>query len=166
MTQQRICIAKITTAHGIRGLVKMHVYSDDPQLAQGALYTTEHGTDTLNITLKNATAKHWLASIDGVTDRNQSELLRGTKLYIDQTALPDTNDGEFYQHELIGLEARNQDNILVGSVIDVTNFGASDLLEIQPTNGEESFYLPFTDDTVPEINKDHLIIIIPEGLLG
>ena len=160
----RICIAKITTAHGIRGLVKMHVYADDIALANGVLFTDKTGNDTLTVTLKNATAKHWLAEIEGVTDRNQSELLRGTKLYIERDVLPDTDDGEFYINDLIGLSAVDENGGNVGKIIDVANFGAGDLLEIKPDTAE-SFYLPFNDNTIIEITENNVIVDIPEGLL-
>lgn len=161
---KRICIAKIATAHGIRGLVKLHVFADDKALVNGALYTSETGDDTLSITLKNATSKHWLAEVDGIQDRNEAEALRGTLLYIDRDVLPTAGDGEFYISDLIDLPVVDVDGNAIGTIIDVANFGAGDLLEIKPTLGE-SFYLPFNDDTVPEIREEHVVIAIPEGLL-
>ncbi len=164
MASNRICIAKITTAHGIRGLVKMHVYSDDISLVNGTLYTSESGSESLTITLKNATSKHWLAEIEGVTDRNQSEILRGTMLYIERESLPNTNKNEFYISDLIGLPAINVNGDVIGKIIDVANFGAGDLLEIKPLN-TESFYLPFNDDTILEVSENSTTIELPKGLL-
>lgn len=161
---KRLCIAKIATAHGIRGLVKLHVFADDKALVNGALYTEETGDGTLNITLKNATSKHWLAEVEGVKDRNEAEALRGTLLYIDRDVLPQANDGEFYVSDLIDLEAIDGDGRTVGKIIAVENFGAGDLLEIKPAIGD-SFYLPFNDNTVPEIHEKHIVVSIPEGLL-
>ena len=161
---QRICIAKIATAHGIKGLVKLHVYADDPTLANGILFTSESGDKTLSLKLKNQTAKHWLAEVEGITDRNESEKLRGIELYIDHSELPEPDPDEFYIANLIGLPCIDKENKNIGKVIAVENFGASDLLEIQP-DGQESFYLPFTDETVLDITETTVTIEIPEGLL-
>jgi 16S rRNA processing protein RimM len=161
--KDRICVAKIATAHGIKGLVKLHVFVDNIDLVSGDLFTSDNGSDTLNITLKNATAKHWLAKIEGITDRTEAEKLRGTELYIDKSALPEADEGEFYFSDLIGLPAVNEDGSEVGKIISTDNFGAGDLLEIQPAGGE-SFYLPVTDETVLEILDDKIIVCIPEGL--
>ena len=161
---QRICVAKIATAHGIKGLVKLHVFVENIDLASGDLFTGEHGHDTLKIKLKNATAKHWLAEIKGVTDRSEAEKLRGTKLYIDKSALPETEDDEFYFSDLIGLPAMDEDGKEVGKIISTDNFGAGDLLEIQPSGGE-SFYLPVTDDNVLAITDTNVVVAIPEGLI-
>lgn len=162
---KRTCIAKIATAHGIRGLVKLHVFADDTSLAVGNLFTSETGDATLHITLKNATAKHWLAEVGGVKDRTQAEALRGTELYIPQDALPEPEEGEFYISDLIGLSCVDAHGGAIGEVIAVENYGASDLLEIAPISGAETFYLPFNDDTILDIQDDKIMVEIPEGLL-
>lgn len=164
MTDKRICVAKITTAHGIKGLVKLHVYADDIALIKGDLFTSETGNKTLKITPKNATAKHWLAAVDGITERNGAEALRGTSLYIEQTALPEIGDDEFYYADLIGLPAIDENGKEIGEIIAVENFGASDLLDIKP-KGKPSFYLPVSEETLLEIQDDKVLIVIPEGLL-
>ncbi len=165
---KRICIAKIATAHGIKGLVKLHVFADDAQLANGTLFTGESGNKSLSLKLKNATAKHWLAEVEGITDRTEAEKLRGTELYIDKSNLPTPDKDEFYIADLIGMMCFDSDNKEVGKVIAAQNFGAGDLLEIQPATNfseDESFYLPFNDDTILDITDNKITIQIPEGLL-
>ena len=164
---QRICVAKIATAHGIKGLVKLHVFVENTDLLNSDLFTAETGNKTLKIKLKNATAKHWLAEIDGVTDRTEAEKLRGTNFYINKDTLPEPNEGEVYINDLIGLPCIDEDETTIGKVIAFQNFGAGDLLDIQPSSnigGGDSFYLPMTDDTVLDIQEDKIIVAIPEGL--
>jgi len=161
---KRLCVAKIATAHGVRGLVKLHVFAENVDLLNGKLFTGEHGDKTLTLHLKNATAKHWLAEIEGIKDRNDAEKLRGTNLYIDKDALPAPDDGEFYFADLIGLPCFTKEDQKIGKVIAVENYGAGDLLEIQPT-GSESFYLPFNDENIQEVLDDKIMMSIPEGLM-
>lgn len=161
---KRLCIAKIATAHGVKGLVKLHVFAENLDLFKGRLFTSEDDDKTINLKLKNATAKHWLAEVEGITDRNQSETLRGTEIFVNQSDLPEPDDGEFYFADLIGLVCFDKDNKEIGKVIAVENFGAGDLLDIQPA-GAESFYMPFNDETILEVLDDKIIIQIPEGLL-
>lgn len=144
--------------------MKLHVFVENIDLLNGTLFTGESGDKTLSLKLKNATAKHWLAEIENITDRTQAEKLRGTTLYINEDTLPETEEDEFYIFDLIGLSCVDENKKEIGTVIAVENFGASDLLEIKPNN-EESFYLPFTDDTVLEILDDEIIVQIPEGLI-
>lgn len=161
----RICIGEIATAHGVKGLIKVRVFAEDETLLNGTVYTSEDGSDTICIQLKNSMNTHWLAQVEGISDRTAAEALRGTKLYIDKEALPEPDEDEFYYDDLIGLAVISPEGEPIGKVIAVENFGASDLLDIKPAKGGASFYLPFTDETVPEIRDDIIIAVIPEGLL-
>jgi len=145
--------------------VKLHVFADNVDLLNSELFTSESDDKTLSLTLKNATAKHWLAEIENINDRTEAEKLRGTVLYINEDTLPEPDDDEFYIADLIGLTCVDENKKEIGNVIAVENFGASDLLEIKPT-ATDSFYLPFTDDTIIEILEDQIIVSVPEGLLG
>ena len=86
----------------------------------------------------------------GVADRNAAEALRGLKLYILRDSLPEPDDDEFYLADLIGLTVETADGELLGKVRAVQDFGAGDLLEIQPKAGA-SWWLPFTREAVPEV---------------
>jgi len=163
-TPDRICVAKIATAHGVRGLVKLHVFVDDLDLLKGTLYTSETTDDTLSINLKNATTKHWLAEVNDINDRTDAEKLRGTNLYIDKSALPELSDDEMYIADMIGLPVEDEDGNAIGKVIAFENFGASDLIEIKPITSA-SFYLPFVDETIIDKSADKIIVKIPGGLL-
>ncbi len=166
MADKRILIGEITTVHGIKGLVKVRSYVEDETLFEtDALYTDERADKKISIKLKNPMKDIWLAEVKGVADRNAAELLRGTKLYIDRTAMPETEDGEFYIEDLKGMKVVDKDGKDIGEVLSVENFGASDLLDIKPASGA-SFYLPFTDNTVLEIDIEGGTITaeLPEGL--
>ncbi|MCI5061123.1 MAG: ribosome maturation factor RimM [Alphaproteobacteria bacterium] len=161
--EERICIAKIGPAHGIKGLVKLHVFVEDLELLNNPLFTSDVTNKTLTLSLKNATNKFWIAEIEGITDRTHAETLRGTELYIERAALPEADEDEFYIDDLIGLDVE-ENQTKIGKIISVENFGASDLIEIQPLDGSESFYLPFVDENIIEITDKSVVVEIPEGL--
>lgn len=164
---KRICLGEISTAHGVRGLVRIRIYGDDPQslTAHGPLFTTETGDQTITIKLKNAANKFWIAEVAGVTDRNVAETLRGTKLWVERSKLPEPDEDEFYHEDMIGMIVRTEADGEVGTVVAVENFGAGDLLEIKPPAGP-TFYIPFVDEYIVEVNMPTNVItaIIPEGL--
>lgn len=162
----RLLLGKIATAHGVRGLVKVLVLGDDPQRLEscGPAWTAETGGRALNLRMKNPMGKYYIAAIDGLSDRNEAELLRNTELWIDRDKLPDTEDGTYYYADLTGLAVVDGNGALYGHVIAVENFGASDLLEIKPENGP-SFYVPFVDDYVLEVENDKIVAAIPRDLL-
>lgn len=147
---KRVCLGKISQAHGIKGLVKLFPYGDDFKLLEGTLFTGEDTDKTINITLKNPLGKFILAEIEGCNDRDQADAIKGTELWVYRETLPELEEGEFYIEDMIGLEARDDKGMLVGTIIAVENYGAGDLLEIKPASGQ-SFLLPFNNDTVLEI---------------
>lgn len=160
---ERILIGEISTVHGVKGLVKVRTYADNLDLFSTVLFTDERSDKTIKLKLKNAMKDHWLAEVDGITDRTIAEKLRGTQLYVDRALLPPPSEEEYYYIDLIGKTCVDKAGTVIGTVIDVTNFGASDLLDIKPPQGP-SFYLHFTDETVLDI-AEQITVDIPEGLL-
>ena len=159
-TAPRVCLGKIATAHGVRGLVKILVYGEDAMLLEELqpLYTSEHGKDTITLKMKNSAGKYWLAEIEGINDRTQAEKLRGTELWVNRELLPETIvEDEFYITDLVGMMVKDTNGNAIGNVIDVKNFGAGDLVEIKPERGE-SFFVPFTKEAVPDITDKAVIV--------
>lgn len=114
-----------------------------------------------SITLKN---KHkgdtWLASIEGINNKEDADALKATKLYCDRSAMPAPQDDEVYLSDLIGMECIDENDQLVGIVTAVENFGAGDLLDIKPPSGQ-NFFLSYDDHTVLNI-ADKITVSIPE----
>lgn len=166
--QNHICIAEIVGVHGLRGMVKMKVFTDDAQsLLDYASLSTSDGTNTYTIAEIAAHGNIFLAKIKDVSDRTAAENIRGTKLYVARDMMPDIEDEDvFYNADLKGLIVTLPDGEAIGTVADIANFGAGDMLEIQPTKGS-TFYVPFTDDNVPNIDIKNKKITIdpPHGLL-
>jgi 16S rRNA processing protein RimM len=117
------------------------------------------------LTLKGGSNEMLLAQIDGVTDRDQAEKLKGTELYVPRALLPATGADEFYHADLVGLEVRLTDGSRFGTVRAVHDFGAGDSLEIERAAGE--VLVPFTRAAVPTVDVAGGFIVLdpPAGLL-
>lgn len=161
-------MAEIVGVHGIKGMVKLKVFSDNPDgLADYAPLCNSEGEPAFTFLSFQQHGNIWLAQLEGISDRTAAEKMRGTKLYVPRSRLPKiTQENTYYHNDLIGLAARLQDGSDLGRIVNVANFGAGDLLEIKPPKGP-SFYLPFTNKNVPEIDieKKLAVIDLPEGLL-
>lgn len=142
---RKILVAKILTAHGVKGFVKLRCFLEDPRNIADYNSITDDSGRAYKITLKNPIKGDWVAAIEGVADRTAAEKLRGRELFITRDQLPDLEDGELYLDDLIGLHAHNSTGEIVGKVIAIQNFGASDLLEIMPLQGGKSFYVPMAE---------------------
>ena len=162
---KRIVLAHVASAHGIRGDVVVRAHTGDPSNvgAYGPL-TDATGKRTFAIITVRVTPKGVVVHFKGIDDRNAAEALRGLELYVERSALPPAEDGAYYHVDLIGLQARAPDGVIIGVVIAIQNFGAGELLEIQRAGQTETDYVPFTDTYVPtvDIAAGHVVVIMPE----
>jgi len=160
----RVCVAQIGAAHGVRGEVRLWTYTQDPLavLAYGPL-ESEDGKRTVEITHVRPAKTHLVARIAGISDRDAAETLRNTKLYVARDKLPPVEDDEtFYHADLIGLAAVTEGGAALGTVTAVHNFGAGDIIEITAPGDGESLLIPFTQDAVPAIDiKAGRLVVIP-----
>ncbi|MCE9507774.1 MAG: ribosome maturation factor RimM [Alphaproteobacteria bacterium] len=162
-----ILMAEIVGVHGVKGMLKVKVFGDDP----GKLVDYQPLCDASGKKFSFLTFQPhqniYLAALEGVSDRTAAEKLRGTKLYVPREALPQIKDKNTYYHvDLIGLTAKDADGAIIGKIIQVANFGAGDLLEIKPLQGA-SYYVPFTKAVVPNVDMAarEATVIVPHGLL-
>lgn len=153
MSKERLKIAEIVGVHGIRGLLKLRLFLEEPALMRqfSAYYDTEG--KKLPLTLRGAHKQHWLAEMAQVTTREAAEALRGTAIYADKSELPEiATEDDFYYSDLMGLEIVTEDGQIYGTVRQVMNYGAGDILEINPASGGQSELYPFTRSIFPEID--------------
>jgi 16S rRNA processing protein RimM len=160
----RICVAQIGAAHGIRGEVRLRSFTEDPMAitAYGPL-ESEDGARRFTIEALRPAKDHFVARLAGVADRDAAEKLVNIKLYVSRDRLPPIEDDEtFYHADLIGLAAATPDGTPLGTVTAVLNFGAGDLIEIKPDDGGEALMVPFTETAVPKVDmKARRMVVVP-----
>jgi 16S rRNA processing protein RimM len=160
----RICVARIGAAHGVRGEVKLWSFTEDPAaVAQYGPLETQDGTRCFEIEALRAAKDHFVARIAGVNDRDAAESLRNIELYIPRARLPKIEEADtFYHADLVGLDAVTPDGARVGTVHALHNFGAGDIIEIAPDGGGEPLMLPFNETTVPKIDvAARQVVVVP-----
>ncbi len=164
---RRVLMGVITGAHGVRGLVRVKSFAAEPAAiaAYGPL-EDEHGERRFVLDLRGAVKGVLIARLDGVTDRNAAERLKGTRLYLSRAALPEPEAEEYYHADLLGLAVELKDGAPFGRVRAVHDFGAGDSLEVERPNGRVVM-VPFTRAAVPvvDIAGGRLVVDPPEGLL-
>lgn len=164
---RRILIGKVATAHGIKGDVKVVCYADDPALlfSDAGVYTDETTQKRVVLLPKSEPKDNlFIATIKGMSDRNEAERARGMSFYVERAELPEAEDGEIYHSDLEGMVVVTEDGKELGKVLRVQNFGASDLLEI--TGKGDNLLLPFAAPYLVSLDKDarRIVMIVPEVL--
>ena len=163
-----ICVARIGAAHGVRGAVKLWTFTEDPLAVKryGPL-TTKDGARQFEVASAREANGHLVATLKGVATREEAERLNGLELYIAREKLPETDEGEYYHADLIGLAAVTVANEPIGRVTAIHNFGAGDIIEIAPPHGA-TMLLPFTNAVVPtvDLGSGRVVIVLPDEIDG
>jgi 16S rRNA processing protein RimM len=160
----RVLIAQIGAAHGVRGEVRLKPFTEDPlSVARYGALEAEDGR-RFEIEAARPAKDMLVVRLKGVCDRSAAEALTNLRLYVAREKLPKPAEDEFYHADLVGLVAETTRGEAFGVVKAVHNFGAGDLLEIEPAAGGATVMLPFTEATVPTIDiaGGRVVIAPPE----
>src|SRR5512143_2140056 len=143
MGDSLILVARVAGAFGVKGEVRLTAFTAEPlALLDYKTLTREDGSPGLTLTSGRAAKGGIVARAREIETREQAEALRGLRLYIPRDVLPEPEEDEFYVTDLIGLAVETPAGEPLGRVKTVQDFGAGDLLEIQPETGA-SWWLPF-----------------------
>jgi 16S rRNA processing protein RimM len=165
-------VGRLTKAHGLKGAIKVELYTDDPgrRFVQGAVFTLQvpttspwHGKTLELIELKWFNS-HAVAFFKDVPDRSAAEALVKAILWVDQDLdeSPDEDDA-WFDHQLVGLSVI-RDGVKVGVISLVDHLPAQDLLHVTTDAGE--VLVPFVKAIVPavDIAAGTLTVTPPAGL--
>lgn len=155
MTSDKVLIGKIVNAHGIKGDVKVKSFTMNP--ADVCSYTPLLKSDDseLKIKLKSAgNSDVIIAHIDGVNDRTTAEGLKGTEIFTLKSSIIDEDSDEILLSDLIGFKILNNDSKEIGEVVDILNYGAGDILEIQLYGREKTALLSYNENSIIDQNNE------------
>jgi 16S rRNA processing protein RimM len=164
----QVCVARIGAAHGVRGAVKLWTFTEDPlAVTRYGPLSTKDGARSFEVASAREAKGHLVATLKGVTTRNEAERLNGIELYVAREKLPATEDDEYYHADLIGLVAVTTGGEPLGRVLAIHNFGAGDIIEIAPPSGA-TMLLPFSNAVVPTVDLEggRVLIELPQEIEG
>lgn len=164
---KKVLIAKIISARGIKGEVKIMYFGDDVKnLEKYQIFDAKNQQFIIKLINKSAIGfnasgdKIIVAKIAGIEDRNQAELLRGIELFTERKNFSKTNKNEFYIADLIGLKVFNLQKQEIGKIINVFNRGSATAIEIEfldnfiPTGFQKIDNFPFKNDFFPQVDVE------------
>ena len=157
--ERRIALAAVAGAHGVKGEVRLKLFSDSIESLSLHKRLYVGGTERALAAVREG--KVPVARFEGIGDRSAAEALRGSLVEIDRASLPPLEEGEYYHADLIRLVALDHAGRHAGTVVAVENYGAGDLLEIEDDGGKRSL-IPFKPG-VADL-EDGRIVLDPEFL--
>ncbi|WP_430645447.1 ribosome maturation factor RimM [Agromyces sp. GXS1127] len=168
---QQLRVGRLTKAHGLKGALKLELYTDDPErrFVPGAEFSLQvpadspwHGRTLVFRELRWYNGQP-VGFFEGIDDRTAAEGLVKAILWVDQPVDEEPEPDAWYDHQLIGL-AVLRDGERIGEVAHVDHLPAQDLLVVTTKRGD--VMVPFVAAFVPEVDVEAgtLTVTPPPGL--
>lgn len=165
-----ISVGKILNFHGVLGAAKVG-YSNIEVIKslKSVCLKAQFDEETKNFTVQNIKFHKNFAIIKFKEINSIDELLpyKGGNIYIEKAeAKKSLEEDEFLIQDLIGLNAFDNDDELIGVISDVKTSSGNDILCVKTEENKE-FLIPFAKELVPivDIKKKKVVIKPIEGLL-
>ena len=154
--QEHIILGRISGLHGLNGWLKIYSYSRPREnifsYSPWSIKQAKGLWSTLKVSEWKPQSKGLIARFDGVTDRDSAQSFVGLEIFVSREQLPELADDEYYWCDLIGLEVINQANDILGTVVEVQETGANDVLIVK---GEVKHLIPLLKNSViKQVDKE------------
>lgn len=163
---RRLAVGRITGVHGLRGEVKITPYGEFEGLREGVVRFKD-GLEPPYVVIQEIRRHRGqlIAGLKGYTDRGSSEALVGREVYVRTDELPELSDGEFYVHDLMGMDVWSEDGRAVGKVTGYISAGGNGVFEVSGQFGD--VLIPSSVETIKEVDRGQkkIIVRLIEGLI-
>ena len=139
MLSEYLMIGEITKPQGVRGEVKVRPCTCDPERFDGldtVYFKKDEQYIPVGITVNRLSPDAVFMNVEGVTDRDQAEKLRGTMLYVDRAHAVELDDDSTFLCDLYGLKGAVNDGRDLGELTDVMQPGGNDVYVFKGPLGE------------------------------
>lgn len=162
-------VGVITSAHGVRGEVKVFPTTDD----NSRFKTLKHvlmDTGKEKILLEIEHVKFFknmvILKFKGFDNKNDVEMWRQRDLLITRDQAVELTPDENFIADLIGLTAVTDEGVVLGTLTDVLQTGANDVYCVKMENGKE-LLLPAIKDCIlnVDLEKQEMLVHVLDGLL-
>jgi 16S rRNA processing protein RimM len=163
-----VAIGRIVQPHGVRGEVSVEVLTDFPERFDTIEVVYLGGASEAEARQVKTARWHQnrvLLSFEGCEDRTAAEGLRGLLVQIPiEEAMP-LPEGEYYTHDLIGLDVLTVEGEALGRVNDILFTGANEVYVVVGPRGQ--ILLPAIADVVERIDLSagQMVVRLMDGLV-
>ncbi len=153
-----LAVGRVARAHGLRGRVLLAPYNADSSGLERIRRLWLSGREYA-VARAERVNLGYLVALEGVTDRDAAEALRGQEVMVDRRELPPPGEDEMYAVDLIGFTVADAQGRVRGVVESIEEAGAQDLLVLE---GGALVPLGLVQEVTPEARR--IVIEVPEGL--
>jgi len=158
---RQIEVGRLGAAHGVRGWLRVQSFTDPPQrLFEWQRWRLQSGTE-VNVLESRPQGNGWIARLEGIEDRDAAGRLSGQLVLVDRDDLPATTAREYYRADLVGFEARNVEDVLLGVVDHFIDTPGNAVMVIR---GTREYLVPMSAQHLRSVDQQarRLIVDWPE----
>jgi 16S rRNA processing protein RimM len=161
-TRARLSAGRIGRPHGLDG--SFYVTRPAPRLLTLGASVVVAGR-TAAILRRAGTDERPIVRLDGIEDRPAVEALRGSELAVDAADAPSLGEGEWWAHELEGLEVHGGGRQL-GTVARLIELPSCEALEVRASGGGDALLVPMVKDAIRSVDPDTGRVEVDVEFLG
>ncbi|MFC3284298.1 ribosome maturation factor RimM [Litchfieldella rifensis] len=128
-----VVLGKLTSPYGVKGWLRVYSYTSpmDGILDYPEWVLRRAGEiETRRVKQGRRQGKGLVASLDGVASREQAESLAGAEVLLPKDTLPELAPGDYYWHQLEGLQVVTREGTKLGRVSYLFETGANDVMVV------------------------------------
>ena len=153
-----LMVGKVHRPHGVRGEVRVGIVSDHPTRLKDHAYFYLSSPESPEVVQRHQVEKArihgkvLLLKLAGYDDRDRADELRGALVQIPVEKAAPLEEGEYYYHQLIGIEVETEEGQSLGRIVEVLETKANDVYIVHGPRGE--VLIPAISDVVRELNVE------------
>lgn len=149
-----LVVGKLGKPHGIHGEIVMNVFTEFPERIQpGIVVYIGPEYRAMQVTKRRPHGRGLLLSFEGCQTRETAAELRNLLVQVPAADRPPLPDGEFYQHQLLGLQVIDEQNTSLGWITAILATGANDVYVVKDSEGSE-ILIPAIESVVLDIDLE------------
>ncbi len=159
----RLTVGRIAAPWGVRGEVKVELLTDFPgRFADVEELWLGDATEPLRLAHFRDRGGMTILKFHGLDDREAAESLRGQFLSVPIEEAVPLEEGEYFEHEILGLTVVTQAGETIGRVEEILYTGANDVYRVRQASEER--LIPAVPDVVLEVDIEggRLVVSLPE----
>lgn len=147
-----LVVGRIRRAHGLKGEMIMDVLTDFPErITPGKLIYVADAHEPQQISSVRSHDNLLLISFKGIDNKDDLARYRNSIVYVKTEGLPDLPENEFYHHDLIGMTVIDEQQKVLGKLVEIMETGANDVYVIV-NNENNEILIPAVDEFILSID--------------
>jgi 16S rRNA processing protein RimM len=162
-----LVVGKLRRPHGLKGELLMEILTDFPERLQPdkVVFVGEEKIQH-RIRRSRMHSGALLVTFAGYHDPESAGEFRNTLVYVRADDRPPLQEGEYYHHQIIGLNVISDDGQRLGTLSQIITTGANDVYVVRTETGPD-ILLPAIESVILDIDivKGLVRVKLPPGLV-